>query len=150
VRPGDDSVERALGEVGDHWTFLVLREAFFGVRRFDEIQDRIGVSPAVLAGRLKRLVASGVLERVRYSDRPPRFEYRLTDKGLDLYDVILALVRWGDRWLAGGDPVPLRLEHVCGHVPDLRLRCDGCGEALEARTMKWTSQGVGDASTAER
>ncbi len=137
-RPAQDSVERALAEVGDHWTFLVLREAFFGVRRFDEIQTNIGVSPAVLAGRLKRLVAAHVLDRVAYSERPPRFEYRLTDKGLDLYQVIAALVRWGDRWLDGGAGAPLVLEHRCGHAPDLVLRCDGCGEELDARAMRWS------------
>ncbi len=131
-------MERALAEVGDHWTFLVLREAFFGVRRFDEIQAQIGVSPAVLAGRLKKLVAAGILERSAYSERPPRFEYRLTAKGLDLYQVILSLVRWGDRWLDGGDGAPLVLDHACGHRPDLLTRCDGCGEVIEARTMSWS------------
>jgi DNA-binding HxlR family transcriptional regulator len=102
-RPAQDSVERALAEVSDRWTFLLLREAFFGVRRFDQFQEAVGASPNILADRLKRLVTHGVFRKVRYSARPPRYEYRLTEKGRDLYPAIVALMQWGDRWHAGRD-----------------------------------------------
>ena len=137
-RPQADSVERTLQQVGDHWTFLILREAFFGVRRFDELQCNLSAAPSVLSQRLRRLVAHGILERVRYQERPPRSEYRLTDKGLDLYPVIVLMMRWGDRWLDGGRGAPLRLRHLpCGHDMRPHLTCDGCGAPVEAREVEW-------------
>src|SRR5262245_21546765 len=117
------SVARSLSVVGDRWTLLVLRDAFLGVRRFAHFQT-VGLSRHRLADRLKRLVAAGVLERVRYQDRPARFEYRLTEKGRDLYPVIVALTRWGDRWMAGDDGPPVELIHRgCGHVGMPVLAC---------------------------
>ena len=137
-RPQADSVERTLQQVGDDWTFLILREAFFGVRRFDELQRNLSAAPSILSQRLRRLVAHGILARVRYQERPPRSEYRLTEKGLDLYPVIVLMMRWGDRWLDGGRGPPLRLRHLsCGHDMRPRLTCDGCGEPVEARDVEW-------------
>src|SRR5207249_8142736 len=93
------SVARALSVVGDRWTLLVLRDAFLGVRRFEDFHTDLGTTRHRLADRLRKLVDHGVLERVPYADRPRRFEYRLTEKGRDLYPVVVSLTRWGDRWI---------------------------------------------------
>src|SRR4051812_30342975 len=92
------SIARALEVVGEWWTFLVIREAFLGVTRFEGFQEQLGIARNVLTSRLRALVSKGVLERTKYQERPPRFEYRLTEKGRDLYPVLLALMGWGDRW----------------------------------------------------
>lgn len=142
VRPPHDSVERALGEVGDAWIFRILREAFFGVRRFDRFQKGIGAAPNIVADRLKKLVSFGILERRQYCDRPARFEYVLTDKGRDLYPAIVLLMQWGDRWLGDCDGAPLELLHKgCGQVSQPRLICDVCGQPVNAREMDWRSGG---------
>ncbi len=91
-------IARTTDLVGDWWTPLVMREAFSGVRRFDDFQDRLGVPRAVLAQRLTRLVDEGLLVKVRYEERPPRDEYRLTDKGRAFWDVLAAMWRWGSDW----------------------------------------------------
>ena len=130
------SVARSLSIVGDRWTLLVLRDAFLGVRRFDHFQKRIGATRHRLADRLRKLVGSGILERVRYQQRPARFEYRLTDKGRDLYPVIVSLTRWGDRWMAGRAGSPVELVHKgCGKVTMPSLACPECGEPVAARDM---------------
>ena len=131
-----DSVGRALQVFDDPWTFAVLREAFFGVRRFDEFTAHLSISRNVLTKRLKHLVAEDVLERRRYQNRPDRFEYRLTERGRALYPVFLALMRWGDDWLAGPEGVPLVLVHrPCGAVTTPTPTCSNCGRPLEARDM---------------
>lgn len=132
---GADSVEAALEQVGDRWTFLVLREAFFGVRRFVDLQRNLGVARNLLSDRLGQLVANGILERRRYQTRPERYEYRLTDKGRDLYGIIVAIMRWGDRWLT--DTPPLRLTHVAdGGAIEQDLRCTRCGQVLGPRDVR--------------
>jgi DNA-binding HxlR family transcriptional regulator len=98
------SIARALEIVGDRWTLLVIRDVAIGNRRFDQLVDSLGVASNVLTDRLARLVDEGVLERVRYSDRPERFEYRLTKKGRDLGVALLALMQWGDRYLSEKPP----------------------------------------------
>ena len=102
------SVARSLAVIGDRWTLMILRDAFLGVRRFEVFQARLGISRSIVTERLNTLVAEGVLERRPYQDRPIRHEYRLTDKGLDLHPVIMAIVDWGDRHYAGaaGPPIP--------------------------------------------
>src|SRR6476659_10471164 len=90
------SVARSLEVVGERWTLLVLRDAFLGIRRFDDFQRSLGVARNVLQNRLERLVEHGILERARYQERPERFEYRLTEKGLDLWPVIVSLISFGD------------------------------------------------------
>lgn len=138
MRPKTDSVERTLDVVGDRWSFLILREAFFGVRRFDEFRQNTGVAPNILTARLKKLVDHGVFRRARYSGHANRYEYRLTDKGLDLYPMIVLMMRWGDKWLSGPEGPPLTLIHKpCGHVLDAPLRCDACGAAVDAHDMDW-------------
>lgn len=124
-----DSVAAALDQVGDRWTFLVLRECFFGTRRFADFHRNTGAAKTILSDRLGKLVDYGILERRRYSDRPPREEYRLTEKGRDLYGVTVALMRWGDRWIA--DQPPLVLTHTGdGGAVEQILRCTHCGDQL--------------------
>jgi DNA-binding HxlR family transcriptional regulator len=95
------SVAAALEIIGERWSFLVVREAFLGVRRFDALQANLGIARNVLTARLRALVHDGVLEPRRYQDHPPRSEYVLTEKGRALYPVIVSLMAWGDRWASG-------------------------------------------------
>lgn len=136
----DCSVARALSVVGDRWTMLIIREAFTGHRRFDQLLDS-GASRTILADRLKLLVEHEVLTRELYSSHPDRYEYRLTDKGRDLYPVLLALLGWGDRWMAGDDGPPLTVRHKpCGHVTTGSMTCTGCGEILDARAVELATE----------
>jgi len=131
------SVARALSVVGDRWTLLILRDAFLRTRRFEDFQRSLGLTRHRLADRLRKLVRAGVLERVRYQDRPPRDEYRLTEKGRDLYPVMVSLVRWGDRWMADDDGPPIELIHrPCGHRITPALTCPDCGQPITARDME--------------
>jgi DNA-binding HxlR family transcriptional regulator len=104
----DCSVARALELVGERWTLLVVRDAFLGRRRFEEFQESLGIARNVLADRLQKLVEHGIFERVRYQERPERFEYRLTRKGRDLRLVLTALMQWGDRYVSATPPRLLR------------------------------------------
>ena len=97
------SVAQTLKVIGDRWSFMVIREAFFGVRRFDDLQNKLGIAPNILTDRLDRLVAEGIFERRKYQDLPERYEYPLTEKGKDLYGPLIAMLRWGDDWLARGE-----------------------------------------------
>lgn len=131
------SVARTLGVIGDRWTLLILRDAFLGMRRFDQFQADLGTSRHRLADRLKKLTAQGILERVPYQNRPTRHEYRLTEKGRDLYPVIVSLTRWGDRWMADDDGPPIELVHrACGKHIMPALTCPECGEPVAARDMQ--------------
>jgi DNA-binding HxlR family transcriptional regulator len=126
------SVAQALEVIGEWWSMLIVRDAFLGVTRFDEIQERLGISRNILADRLEHLVAHGVLERSVYQERPIRFDYRLTAKGRDLWPVLTAMRQWGDRWEAPAGP-PVVIEHVaCGRVTEVVPCCARCGAALEA------------------
>ncbi len=128
---------RALSVVGDRWTMLVLREAFLRTRRFEDFQARTGAPRAVLTERLRALVDDGVLQRVQYSEHAERYEYRLTDKGLDLYPVLASLMRWGDKWMNGTDEPPVELRHRgCGAVMMPELACPECGEWVGARDVE--------------
>ena len=100
----DCSIARALEVVGERWTLLIVRDAFLGLRRFDQFQDSLGVARNVLTDRLKRLVQEGILERVRYSERPERYEYRLTPKGRDLAVTLAGLRQWGDKYSSEKPP----------------------------------------------
>ncbi len=130
------SVARTLSVIGDRWTLLILRDSFLGKRRFADFQDDLRMTRHRLAARLDKLVEEGILARVRYQERPPRFEYRLTEKGIDLYPVIVALLRWGDRWMAGPEGPPIELLHKsCGSHVMPALTCPSCKEEVNARTM---------------
>ena len=127
-------VTRALDVIGDRWAVLIMRDAFQGVRRFEEFRARTGATRATLTNRLKALVEQGLLERVRYREAPPRDEYRLTAAGRDLIGVALAAWRWERRWAPRGDGVPSRLWHErCGHATRPQLVCGSCGEPLDLR-----------------
>lgn len=126
------SVAGTLGLIGERWTLVIVRDAFLGVRRFDEFQSRLGIARNVLQARLERLVEEGILRRSRYQERPERFEYRLTAKGVDLWPIVVALMQWGDRHVNPDGP-PVVLEHRgCGGALDERRRCSRCGADLEA------------------
>jgi DNA-binding HxlR family transcriptional regulator len=119
------SIARTLEIVGDRWSILILRDAFRGIRRFDHFHRDLGVARNLLADRLAKLVEHGVFEKVPYQERPVRFEYRLTPKGVDLSPSLVALMRWGDRWLAGEAGAPVVLVH------------DACGRALDQEFICW-------------
>jgi DNA-binding HxlR family transcriptional regulator len=128
------SIARPLAFLGERWTVLVLRDLMLGRRRFDEIQESLGVATNVLSQRLATLVAEGVAERRRYREHPERFEYRLTQKGLDLEPVLLALLAWGDRYTAGPKGPPLETVHEdCGHAFHMVPSCSHCGELVDPR-----------------
>jgi DNA-binding HxlR family transcriptional regulator len=125
------SVARALSVVGERWTLLILRDAFLGTRRFDQFQASLGITRHRLSERLGKLVEQGVLTRVAYSERPPRYEYRLTRKGLALYPVLMTLGRWGDDWMDRGEGAPVEYVHnACGQATVPVLTCSHCGEVL--------------------
>jgi len=129
------SIARTLELIGERWTLLILRDVFLGVRRFEDFQAGLGVARNVLSSRLARLVDEGLLEKRAYQERPARYEYRLTLKGIDLWPVMISLVKWGDKYAAPEGP-PRVIEHKgCGgHVTD-HLTCDRCGQPLTARDV---------------
>ena len=130
------SIARSLEIVGERWTLLILRDALLGTRRFEEFQRSLGIARNVLADRLGRLVDEGVLEKRRYQERPDRFEYRPTEKGVGLWPVIAHLLLWGDEHYAGADGPPRRLEHRgCGGTLDEQLACTRCGAQLGPRDV---------------
>lgn len=125
------SIARTLDVIGEPWSPLILRDVFVGIRRFDQIQQDLGISRKVLTERLKWLVDNEVLERREYSDHPPRHEYVLTTKGMELCDLLMVMVRWGDRWTAGeaGPPVLYR-HHACGEISHVDLHCSVCDQPM--------------------
>jgi DNA-binding HxlR family transcriptional regulator len=132
------SVARTIGVVGERWTLLLLREFFLGTRRFEVLQAHTGISSRALADQLWRLQKLGIITATEYQKRPLRFEYRLTDKGLELYPIIVSMTRWGDRWMrAKGEPPPARLVHKhCGQVFKPELTCAACGQLTGARDVR--------------
>jgi len=133
------SVKRALDVVGEKWTLLVLREAFYGARRFEEFQAHVGCARNLLSERLNTLVEGGVLQRLPYREpgQRERHEYHLTDKGLDLLPAVIALMQWGDRWEADPDGPPVEIVHRdCGQPVELVLRCGHDDLTLTARDTK--------------
>jgi DNA-binding HxlR family transcriptional regulator len=136
VEPRPCSIARTLDIVGEKWALLAIREVFLGNRKFDEMVHRTGAPRDTLAARLRTLVGAGILERQQYSQRPARFEYRLTEAGRDLYPVIVTLMRWGDEHLAGEAGPPMVLQHHCGHQLTAQVVCEACGEPLHARDAR--------------
>ena len=132
------TIAAALSSVGEKWTFLVLREAFNGIRRFDDMQRRTGAPRQVLSDRLSRLVTDGILRKVPYREtgQRARSEYRLTDKGVDLFPVIVALLEWGNKHEAGPEGPLVSLTHRdCGEPARLRLSCAAGHELDSAREV---------------
>lgn len=129
------SVAQCLEVVGEWWSLLIIRDAFLGVTRFDDFQSRLGISRNVLNQRLLHLIDHEILVKVPYQDHPPRSEYRLTDKGRDLWHVVTAMRQWGDRWSApDGPPLQVR-HHACGELTDAVPVCSHCGEQLDHRSV---------------
>jgi DNA-binding HxlR family transcriptional regulator len=119
--------------LGDAWTPLIMREAFYGFRRFDEFQSELGIARNTLADRLRRLVDAGVFEKSLYQTEPNRYEYVLTEMGNDFFGVIAAISAWGDRWLAGKQGPPVMFHHdSCDHDSGVEVVCTACGEPLRA------------------
>lgn len=130
------SIARTLDVVGEWWTLLILRDVFRGTRRFDDFQASLGLARSVLTARLSKLTESGVLERRAYSEHPPRYEYYLTEKGLGLFPVIVALIRWGDEWAPTPAGPPAEFVHeTCGNAGTPVLTCPHCrGDVTPANT----------------
>ena len=131
------SIAQSLEIVGEWWTLLILRDAFLGVRRFDDFVERLGISRNILTNRLDTLVATGILERRPYDEARGRYDYLLTDKGRALWPVMTALRQWGDQWIYGTGNEPLLIEHrSCGCTTTAQMTCDTCGETLDARSVR--------------
>ena len=143
------SIARTLDVIGEPWSPLILRDVYVGISRFEQLQQDLGISRKVLTERLKWLVENGVLERREYSSRPPRHEYVLTVKGAELCDLLLVMVRWGDRWTAGeaGPPVLYR-HHACGEISHVELHCSVCDKPMRATDID-ILPGPGQASPVE-
>jgi DNA-binding HxlR family transcriptional regulator len=130
------SVAQCLEVVGEWWSMLIVRDAFLGVGRFDQFQERLGISRNVLNQRLAHLVEAGVLERTPYSERPVRHDYRLTKKGWDLWPVLTAMRQWGDAYAAPDGPPLLLVHRACGQVVDAVMTCSACGTPIEASDVR--------------
>jgi DNA-binding HxlR family transcriptional regulator len=125
------SIARTLDLVGEWWTLLIIRDALFGARRFDDFKAT-GIADNILAARLKRLVENGIFERQLYQQRPPRYEYLLTDKGRQLAPVLAALRQWGGSWTSGEDRMPRLLHAECGHDVAVAVICPECDRKVTA------------------
>lgn len=130
---------RALEIVGERWTLLIVRDALHGTTKFDDFLDGLGVSRNVLAARLSKLVDDGILERVPYLERPPRYEYVITAKGRDLAPVLVAFMHWGDTYLAGEDGPPRDIIHNgCGGHVRPSMVCSSCGDEVASQEITLT------------
>jgi DNA-binding HxlR family transcriptional regulator len=147
----DCSIARTVDMLGDWWTPLVVRQAFLGARRFDEFQEALGIPRNVLTERLRTLVDLGVLTKQQYSERPPRYDYRLTEKGIDLYGVIVSMMTWGDRWLDWPDGPPIRLvDRDTGEPVEPVLVDRRTGEPIDPRRTRAVSAREGRAGPRAR
>ena len=132
------SVVSTIETMGDRWIIFIIREAFFGNRTFEQFQANLGIATNILSARLKKLVQNGIFERLKNQDDGRRFIYKLTSKGFDLYPIILALMNWGDRWLASEKGPPLLLYHKnCGHRLKSVMCCTHCGKPVHARHVTY-------------
>lgn len=131
-------IARTVDMLGDWWTPLVLREAFYGISRFDEFQTSLGIARNTLTERLGRLVSEGLMEKVQYQSEPVRYEYRLTAKGDDFFSVLAAMAAWGDRWLYDAQTSPVTFHHNrCDHDIRAAVVCEHCGEKLRPEEMQF-------------
>lgn len=132
------SIARAMDLIGDQWTPLILREAFYGYRRFGEFQQELGIARNTLTDRLCMLVGAGLMTRQAYQTEPARYDYVLTEMGRDFFPVLVAISRWGDRWLAGEAGPPTEFHHVnCGLATYGEVVCVECGEPLRSSETTW-------------
>lgn len=131
------SVARTIAIIGDRWTMMIIRDCFNGSRRFDEFQVSLGISRTIVTDRLNLLVEEGVLTKVPYQEKPIRYEYRLTEKGLDLYPILLSMFSWGDRYYATKEGPPLLFRHkTCGHDFHSKVCCSECDQELKPREVE--------------
>ncbi|MCV7400044.1 helix-turn-helix transcriptional regulator [Mycobacterium fragae] len=138
-RVGPSSVAATLQVTGDRWSALLIRESFYGSTRFDEFQQRLSIATNILTQRLRRLVELGILTKAAYRERPARDEYRLTEKGLDLYPVPLSMLAWGDRWVFAGRS-PVRLVHEnCRRKLTPILTCSACAEPISRADISFSA-----------
>ncbi|MFC9361620.1 winged helix-turn-helix transcriptional regulator [Rhodococcus sp. NPDC057014] len=129
------SVAQTLEIVGEWWTLLIVRDALFGVTRFDDFQNRLGIARNILTLRLETLVDHGVMVKDQYQDKPIRYDYRLTKRGKDLWMVIAAMRQWGDIWLADGGP-PLEFVHrTCGCSMTIQPVCSACAHVVDRESL---------------
>jgi DNA-binding HxlR family transcriptional regulator len=128
------SIAKSLEVIGERWSLLIVRDVMNGNRRFGEMQESLGIARNVLSARLQRLIEEDILERRAYQQSPARYEYFLTEKGLDLWPALIALLGWGDRHSAGPEGPPKLIVHkVCGGAVSDRGVCESCGQVLHAR-----------------
>lgn len=130
------SLAQCLEVVGEWWTLLIVRDALFGVTRFDDFRARLGIARNVLAQRLEHLVEHGVLSREPYQDNPVRYDYRLTPKGRSLWLVVTAMRQWGDEWSAPDGPPVQTLHATCGNLATVEPVCSECGERVAPRDLR--------------
>ena len=131
------TIARSAAVLGDHWNLLLIRQACLGTRRFDDFQDALGIGRNILTVRLNQLVDEGLLQRVEYQPHPPRYEYRLTQKGREVYPILAAMAAWGDRWLTGAEGTPLVLHHTsCDHDMHAVVVCSECAESIDVRNVR--------------
>ncbi|MGW4353001.1 winged helix-turn-helix transcriptional regulator [Nocardia sp. NPDC004582] len=130
------SIAQCLEVVGEWWTLLIVRDALFGVTRFDDFRSRLGIARNVLTQRLEHLVEQGVLEKTPYQDNPVRYDYRLTGKGRALWTILAAMRQWGDEWAAPDGP-PIEAVHTgCGHTMTVQPACSECGAPVASKDLR--------------
>jgi DNA-binding HxlR family transcriptional regulator len=130
-------IAKAVDELGDGWTLLIMRDAFRGARRFDDFHRSLGIGRNILTERLRVLVDRGLLSKRPYSDHPPRYEYRLTDKGREVWPVLASMAAWSDQWLNGPEGPPVVYRHqACGHDMHAEVVCSECREPVDVRAMR--------------
>ena len=132
----ESGIEAVAALVGDRWSMLVLRDAFRGIRRFDELCEDLGIARPVLVSRLKRLVEAGVLDKVPYQSNPVRYDYRLTPMGVELSPALIALMRWGDRWFDDGEPTADLVHAPCGTEFEQAFWCATCKTTFGPSAIK--------------
>ncbi len=137
----DDSISAALNVIGDRWSLLVLRGVFRGLSRFSELRNDLGIASNLLTTRLCRLVENGVLEKVQYSERPKRFEYRLTDAGRELSPVLVSLMQWGDQHLQGGATPVVLVHSTCNEPIHNVTMCSHCATEVAPAEIRRLQDG---------
>ncbi|MGW4091623.1 winged helix-turn-helix transcriptional regulator [Nocardia sp. NPDC004750] len=130
------SLAQCLEVVGEWWTLLIVRDALFGVTRFDDFRARLGIARNVLTQRLEHLIEHGVLTREPYQDNPVRYDYRLTPKGRSLWLVVTAMRQWGDEWAAPDGPPVQTVHTTCGNLSTVEPACSECGERIAPRDLR--------------
>lgn len=131
------TIARSADVLGDGWNLLIIRQACLGARRFDEFRTGLGIGRNILTQHLNRLVDEGLLVRVPYQEHPPRHEYRLTEKGRDVFPILAAMAAWGEKWLTGPEGTPLVLHHTaCDHDMVAEVVCDHCAAPIDVRQVR--------------